>query len=93
VLVLDRLILKGGLGDVVAGRWIVGSLYHRAVRWSIVQDVADDGSMRASQRVRIAEIVKCVSAWRTVGPRSAVDIDVHAVGQDHEGALGVTWLG
>ena len=73
---------EGGLRDVVAGVGVVRALEDGEVGVVVFGEVADDFAMTATAVVGVAEVVEGVGAARAVGVGSAVDVDVHAVGED-----------
>ena len=72
----------GGLGDVVAGAGVVRALNDGDVGVVVVGEVADDFAVAATAVVGVAEVVEGVGAAGAVGVGSAVDVDVHAAGQE-----------
>jgi hypothetical protein len=77
----------GGLRDVVAGVGVVGTLENGEVGVVVVGEVANDFAVAAAAVVGVAEVVEGVGAGRTVGVGRAVDVDIHAMGEDFEAVL------
>lgn len=80
---------EGGLGDVVAGVGVVRALEDGDVGMVVVGEVADDFTEGAAAITGVAELVEGVGAGRAVGVGRAVDVDIHAVGEDGEVVRGV----
>ena len=71
-----------GLGDVVAGVGVVRALEDGDGGVVVFGEVADDLALRAAAIVGVEEVVEGREVGRAVGVGSAVDVDVHAMGED-----------
>jgi hypothetical protein len=78
---------EGGLRDVVAGVGVVGALQDGDVGVVVFGEVADDFAVAATAVVGVAEVVEGVGAGRAVGVGCAVNVDIHAMGEDREVVL------
>ena len=75
---------EGGLGDVEARVGVVGTLEDGDVGVVVVGEVADDLGVAVAKIVRVAEVVQGGGAGRAVGVGRAVDVHIHAMGEDGE---------
>jgi len=75
---------EGGLGDVVAGEGVVGALEDGDGWVVVVGEVADDFAVAATAVVGVAEVVEGGERGWAVGVGGAVDVDVHAAGEEGE---------
>ena len=78
---------EGGLGDVEAGEWVVGALEDGDLWVVVVGEIADDFAEAVAAEVGVAEVVEGMGAGGAIGVGCAVDVDVHAVGEDVEVVL------
>jgi len=70
-------ISKGGLRNVIAREGIIWALQNWATVF--VTQITDDFTVSTIEIMRIQEDVECLLAWWTVGVRSSIYIDIHAV--------------
>ena len=75
---------EGGLGDVVAGEGVEGILEDGNGGVVVVGEVADDFAVAAAAVVGVAEVVEGGERGWAVGVGGAVDVDVHAAGEEGE---------
>ena len=75
---------EGGLRDVVAGEGVVGALEDGDVGVVVVGEVADDFAVAAAAVVGVAQVVEGGDVGWAVGVGRAVDVDIHAMGEDLE---------
>jgi hypothetical protein len=73
---------EGGLRNVIAREGIIGTLQNRAMVF--VDQITDDFLVSAIEVVGVQERVERLLARRTIGVRSSIYIDIHAVRQYFE---------
>jgi hypothetical protein len=84
---------EGGLGDVVAGVRVVRALEDGDGGVIVLGEVADDFAVGAAAVVGVTVVVEGVGAGWAVGVGSAIDVNVHAMGEEGEVLRGRWALG